>query len=120
MNQWAAVVLAAGKGVRMNSQLSKVLHTVCGKEMLRHVVDAVQTVIDGPVVVVTSPDAHQVRQCLGDTVEYVEVTTRPPLPSIIIAWWVQIGDLGGMMRKRPISPSSFDDLILPKYVIDFL
>ena len=56
----------------MNSQLPKVLHTVCGKEMLRHVVDAVQAVIDGPVVVVTSPDAHQVRQCLGDTVEYVE------------------------------------------------
>ena len=33
------VVLAAGKGTRMKSKLYKVLHKVCGKTMVEHVVD---------------------------------------------------------------------------------
>ena len=32
------VVLAAGKGTRMKSKLYKVLHKVCGKTMVEHVV----------------------------------------------------------------------------------
>jgi len=36
----AAVILAAGKGTRMNSKLPKVLHTVCGSTMLSYVIDA--------------------------------------------------------------------------------
>ena len=72
MNQWAAVVLAAGQGTRMNSELPKVLHQVCGKEMIRHVVDAVRAVHDGPLAVVVSRDSAQVRSCLGDAVQYVE------------------------------------------------
>ncbi|MBI4199463.1 MAG: bifunctional UDP-N-acetylglucosamine diphosphorylase/glucosamine-1-phosphate N-acetyltransferase GlmU [Chloroflexi bacterium] len=72
MATWAAVVLAAGKGVRMNSALPKVLHRVCGREMVRHVVEAVRAVHQGPVVIVVSPDSQAVRQCLGDSVEYVE------------------------------------------------
>ena len=34
------VVLAAGKGTRMKSKLYKVLHKVCGKTMVEHVVGA--------------------------------------------------------------------------------
>ena len=72
MSDWAAVVLAAGGGTRMESALPKVLHPVCGMEMVRHVVDAVRAVHSGPLVVVVPPDAAAVRQCLGDSVEYVE------------------------------------------------
>ena len=39
MNKYV-VILAAGKGTRMKSQLYKVLHKVCGKTMVEHVVDA--------------------------------------------------------------------------------
>ena len=39
MNKWTAVVLAAGKGTRMKSNLPKVLHPVMGKPMVLHVVD---------------------------------------------------------------------------------
>lgn len=34
-----AVILAAGKGTRMKSKYPKVIHKVCGKEMLNHVID---------------------------------------------------------------------------------
>lgn len=37
-----AVVLAAGKGTRMKSELPKVLHEVCGKSMVEHVFEAVR------------------------------------------------------------------------------
>ena len=33
------VILSAGKGKRMHSDLPKVLHKVAGKSMLRHVID---------------------------------------------------------------------------------
>ncbi|MDB8986980.1 NTP transferase domain-containing protein, partial [Parabacteroides merdae] len=34
-----AIILAAGKGTRMKSSLPKVVHKVCGKEMVNHVVN---------------------------------------------------------------------------------
>lgn len=72
MDDLAVVVLAAGKGTRMRSRLPKVLHTVCGKAMISHVVDAVRAVHAGPLVVVSPPESDALRQCLGVSVEYVE------------------------------------------------
>lgn len=37
-----AVVLAAGMGTRMKSKLPKVLHEVCGKPMVEHVIDSLK------------------------------------------------------------------------------
>ena len=37
-----ALVLAAGQGKRIKSDLPKVLHKVCGKEMLKHVIDSIR------------------------------------------------------------------------------
>jgi len=38
----SVVILAAGKGTRMYSDLPKVLHTLAGKPMVQHVIDAVK------------------------------------------------------------------------------
>lgn len=37
-NPWTVIVLAAGKGTRMNSGLPKVLHPVAGQPMINHIV----------------------------------------------------------------------------------
>ncbi|MBI1312990.1 DUF2064 domain-containing protein [bacterium] len=42
MSAPVAIVLAAGKGTRMKSDLPKVLHEVCGKSMVEHVFAAVR------------------------------------------------------------------------------
>jgi len=50
---WAAVVLAAGKGTRMKSEVPKVLHKILGKPMVGYVLDLVaQLKIEETVVVV--------------------------------------------------------------------
>ena len=41
-NGFAVVILAAGPGVRMKSDLPKVLHRIGGRAMLRFVLDAVE------------------------------------------------------------------------------
>jgi bifunctional UDP-N-acetylglucosamine pyrophosphorylase / glucosamine-1-phosphate N-acetyltransferase len=54
------VVLAAGLGKRMKSELPKVLHPVCGEPMLLHVLDAAQSVAAGRLVVVLGHGHSQV------------------------------------------------------------
>lgn len=65
-----AIVLAAGQGKRMKSKLYKVLHPVCGKPMVRHVLDAVGQANCERAVVVVGHGAETVRARLGASVEY--------------------------------------------------
>src|SRR3546814_2531560 len=51
----AVVVLAAGKGSRMKSDLPKVLHPVAGKPMLWHVLASVSALAPAASVVVVAP-----------------------------------------------------------------
>ena len=37
-----AIILAAGQGKRIKSNLPKVLHKACGKEMVNHVIDTMR------------------------------------------------------------------------------
>lgn len=54
-DQISIVILAAGKGSRMKSPKAKVLHTICGKPMLYHIIKASLEISDDITVVV----AHQ-------------------------------------------------------------
>ena len=72
MEQWAGVVLAAGYGTRMKSKVSKVLHRVCGKELVRYPVDLLRHLgIERVVVVVSPTNGGAVQEVLGDEIEYV-------------------------------------------------
>lgn len=49
----SAIVLAAGHGTRMKSDMHKVLHAVCGKPMILHILDTLEALhIDQVIVVV--------------------------------------------------------------------
>lgn len=61
----AVVILAAGKGTRMRSNLPKVLHPLAGVAMLQRVVNTARELSDD-IIVVTSPDADVVRSALAD------------------------------------------------------
>ncbi len=72
MDRWAGVVLAAGMGVRMRSRLPKVLHRVCGTEMIRYPVELLRQLGIRRLVAVVSPTGvSEVRELLGPDVEYV-------------------------------------------------
>jgi bifunctional UDP-N-acetylglucosamine pyrophosphorylase / glucosamine-1-phosphate N-acetyltransferase len=57
----AAVILAAGQGTRMKSQLPKVLHEVAGVPMLAHVIKGAGILGAEPIVVVVGHGADRVR-----------------------------------------------------------
>ncbi|SEP06171.1 bifunctional UDP-N-acetylglucosamine diphosphorylase/glucosamine-1-phosphate N-acetyltransferase GlmU [Paenibacillus sp. OV219] len=66
-----AVVLAAGQGKRMKSKLYKVLHPVCGKPMVGHVLQTVKDANCERTVVVVGHGAETVQSYLGDGAEFV-------------------------------------------------
>lgn len=70
MSDKFAVVLAAGQGTRMKSKLYKVLHSVCGKPMVQHVVDSLNELQADRIVVVVGHGADKVKEQLGSDVEY--------------------------------------------------
>jgi bifunctional UDP-N-acetylglucosamine pyrophosphorylase/glucosamine-1-phosphate N-acetyltransferase len=74
----SAVVLAAGEGTRMRSGMPKVLHPLCGRPMVLHVVDALAELPLERIVVVVGHAAERVTKTLHDQlvtevpVEFVE------------------------------------------------
>ena len=56
----AAIILAAGKGTRMKSDMHKVLHPVAGRPMLLHLLASVDALAPERVVVVTGAGREQV------------------------------------------------------------
>ncbi|OKP84116.1 bifunctional N-acetylglucosamine-1-phosphate uridyltransferase/glucosamine-1-phosphate acetyltransferase [Paenibacillus helianthi] len=71
-----AVVLAAGQGKRMKSKLYKVLHPVCGKPMVGHVLDTVKATGCQRTVVVVGHGAEKVKAYVGQNAEYVLQETQ--------------------------------------------
>ena len=66
-----AVLLAAGQGTRMKSDLPKVLHSLCGKSMLWHVLEALKGAATEKPVVIVGHGAEEVKRYLDDSAECV-------------------------------------------------
>ncbi|KGX85477.1 bifunctional UDP-N-acetylglucosamine diphosphorylase/glucosamine-1-phosphate N-acetyltransferase GlmU [Pontibacillus litoralis] len=71
MSNRYAVVLAAGKGTRMKSSLYKVLHPVCDKPMVQHVVDQLQALKLQDIITVVGHGAEQVQKQLNGSSQFV-------------------------------------------------
>lgn len=61
----AAIILAAGKGSRMKSDLHKVLHPIAARPMLLHLIESVQTLSPGQIIVVTGAGRDQVEKAVA-------------------------------------------------------
>lgn len=66
----SAIILAAGKGTRMKSDLNKVMHPVMNKPMIGHIVTNLKKAGVEKIVVVVGHDADSVKEYLKDEVEY--------------------------------------------------
>ncbi|MEX0614051.1 MAG: NTP transferase domain-containing protein [Pirellulales bacterium] len=73
-----AIILAAGKGKRMASDLPKVLVPVCGRPMIRYVIETVRAAGIDRIIVVVGYRAELVRRELAGepSVEFVEQTEQ--------------------------------------------
>ena len=94
------VILAAGMGKRMRSELPKVLHPIAGKPMLGHVLDRARSLAPKRLVVVYGHGGEQ-------------VPTRMAAPDI--AWARQEPQLGtghAVMQAAPLLDDSVPTLIL--------
>ena len=71
--EFAAVILAAGKGTRMKSAWPKVLHPICGQPMLEFPLRAARQAGFGKLRVVIGHQSEAVRQrCAAEDIEWVE------------------------------------------------
>ena len=70
VSQVAGLILAAGKGTRMKSELPKCLHEVCGVPMVEMVISALAEVGVSRPVIVVGHGADQMREVLGDRYEF--------------------------------------------------
>jgi len=69
----AVIILAAGKGTRMKSQLAKVLQPLSGKTLLHYVLETVQELGADRVAVVVGFQADKVKSAFPDPkLEFVE------------------------------------------------
>jgi len=66
-----ALILAAGKGKRMKSERSKVLHQINGKSIIEYVVEALEVdEIERIGVIVSEQNIEEIKEVLGERVDY--------------------------------------------------
>src|SRR5690625_6575875 len=71
------IILAAGKGTRMHSDLPKVLHPIGGRPLLQHVIDSARELGAEQLLTVVGHGADQVKERItGDDITFVEQTEQ--------------------------------------------
>lgn len=72
MGDTAVIIMAAGKGKRMKSNLPKVLHNLAGKPILNYVLDTVDQLEAKRKILIVGYKSDHIRELIGDKIEYVE------------------------------------------------
>ncbi|MDR3154416.1 MAG: NTP transferase domain-containing protein [Deltaproteobacteria bacterium] len=114
----AAVILAAGLGKRMKSRTPKVLHKIMGRTLLAYVLNAVQYLSPGKVLIVVGHGAEEVERSLGSPpgVEYVVQAEQLGTGHAV---WAAREALSGWRGPVVILPGDAP-LVSPQTVLDFL
>ena len=71
MNDFRAIILAAGKGTRMKSEMPKVLHKVAGKPIIQYVLDITKYLRSLKTYVVVGHKSEMVKAYVGNSVQVV-------------------------------------------------
>ena len=94
----AAIILAAGKGTRMKSDLPKVLHEVCGRPMVAWVFDACAAAGCNPLMGVIGYQADRVREVFAHCdhdVLWVEQAEQLGTGHAVMCCGEQLAELSG-------------------------
>lgn len=75
MNVSSAIVLAAGKGVRMKSAVPKVMHDICGRPMIWWVFHALREAGVSRAITVTSSDSDAAVVAVAETIPGIDIDT---------------------------------------------
>jgi bifunctional UDP-N-acetylglucosamine pyrophosphorylase/glucosamine-1-phosphate N-acetyltransferase len=94
------LVLAAGLGKRMRSQLPKVLHPLAGRPLLAHVLDTARELAPRKIIVVHGHGAEQVRDAFPE--DKIEWVLQPE----------QLGTAHAVMQAMPRVDQQADVLLL--------
>lgn len=93
------IILAAGQGTRMRSEVPKVLHPLCGRPMVFYALEAARGLSDIPPVLVVGHGAEEVRRVVGDAVIYVEQRE-------------QLGTGHAVLQARPALEERVDEVLI--------
>ena len=66
-----AVILAGGKGTRMKRNNNKVLELICGKPLIKYLIDGLKEINIKQIFVVVGFDAENVMKAVGKEVKFV-------------------------------------------------
>lgn len=94
MNNTRVIILAAGRGTRMKSDIPKPLIPIAGKPMIEHLLESVRAsgVDEKPVVVVGGWSETMFRAQLGDSVDYAVQTEQLGTGHAVLAARDVVGD----------------------------
>ena len=97
----AIIILAAGMGTRMKSDLAKVLHRIRHRPMIQYVVDAAKAAAGENIVVVVGHQADEVRRSVSEiaAVQYAHQEQ-------------QLGTGHAVMCALPVLPPDCDEVVI--------
>ena len=85
----SAILMAAGKGTRMHSDLPKVMHQVCGKPMLSHIIDNCRKASVERIVTIVGY-GHEIAGSMDTTldlqIKFLETNVMDGKKRIVEAW----------------------------------
>ena len=112
----AAVILAAGGGTRMKSDLAKVLHRIGGRTMIRRIVESVKKICPERIIVVVGYQAEDVKaEFNGEDIDFALQEKRLGTGHAVMQTRSILKDFSGTV----IILTGDTPLLTPRTLIDF-